>query len=109
MVLPFELTHLDQSIVRLLFESLTEEEIMPELGSYDLATVRNHLIALIELGYVQGEIFAASHVERTARPRCLTIKGYTLFSRMNAEQGKIKGQTPLLFRRSAARGWTVGA
>lgn len=109
MVLPFELSHLDPSIVQLLFESLTEEEIMPELGTYDLATVRNHLIALIELGYVQGEISATSHTERTARPRCLTIKGYTLLSRMNAEQGGSRREPLLLFRRPALRGWAVGA
>jgi hypothetical protein len=105
MVLPFDLSHLDAAIVQLLFESLTEQEIMPELGTYDLASVRHHLIALMESGYVQGEISTGQHEERTTRPRCLTIKGYTLLSRMNAERGASHGSGLLFQHRSAARSW----
>jgi hypothetical protein len=105
MILPFELSHLDAAIVQLLFESLTEQEIVPELGLHDLASVRHHLIALIESGYVQGEIYTGAHAGRTARPRCLTIKGYTLLSRMNAERGVSYRAGPRLFQRGA---WRMG-
>lgn len=107
MVLPFDLSHLDPTIVQLLFESLTEHEIMPELGIYDLAAIRTHVIALIESGYVQGELSATSQMERTAHPRCLTIKGYTLLSHMHAEQGSTRRRVSPQLCGSAARRWAA--
>lgn len=84
MVLPTELAHLESTVVHLLFESLTERELISELGSYDALLLRRHLLTLMEHGYIIGD--HAGGDPRTTRPRCLTIKGYTLLSALNKER-----------------------
>ena len=107
MVLPFEISQLDATVVHLLFESLTEREFLPELAAYDCEILRNHIAVLIEHGYLLGAVSTTCSDTKNVRARSLTIRGYTLLSAMNAERRAEQRSSPLP-PRYYSHGWAMG-